>query len=42
MQNAIVASLAKGKPRAGVDVAGKGTTVSPIEVDSDDSAVVWV
>ena len=42
VQNAIVASLAKGKPRAGVDVAGKGTAVSPIEVDSDDSCVMWV
>ena len=41
-QNAIVASLAKGKPRAGVDVAGKGTAVSPIEVDFDDSVVMWV
>lgn len=42
VQNVIVASLAKGKPRAGVDVARKGTAVSPIEVDSDDSGVMWV
>ena len=42
MQNAIVASLAKGKPWTGVDVAGKGMAVSPIEVDSDDSGVMWV